>query len=294
MPGAFVPPPGLVEGTGPYAFMPVSERQALYNQLYGEWLHTPVNGAYPSTEGLVPTALGTSSKPFEGLLSEADIALLDVYQPGWRSTPAYYQTSTQAAALVAQAKQEQSRSGILSPGHAQDAKTRYDLPGGYTVYFDGHDYFLKQPLGDTVNGVPVSGGDALSLTPIQADQLFAAFGMQKRDGVWIGAHRPSMLRTPTPEQIAAILSPAAAPAPVVPTESTLTGPIAPHIMTALANPPTKPGEFTPADLASQAAKDTVSEIVAEMAKKQRAEEETTVMAAPALPGYTPIKLRPRT
>jgi len=47
-------------------------------------------------------------------------------------------------------------------------------------------------------------------------------------------------------------------------------------------------------LASVAAQETVKEIAAEMAEKQRAAGEVALLSAPMLPGYKPIRLRPRT
>lgn len=68
--------------------------------------------------------------------------------------------------------------------------------------------------------------------------------------------------------------------------------VTPRISSPLANAPNKPGGAK-VDVQSPAVADTIKDILSEMATKQPAAEETTMMSAKTMTGYTPIKLRPR-
>ena len=281
---AFVPPAGLIEGTGAYATWSAYRRQVYLNELYGEWLHTPVDGAYPDTTGLVaPVVLvspGASEvepnrEAFYGTITpQTQDQAAAVYQQ-WVGSIGWAQGILQgskdpavkaaAAAVLAQAKREQE----LGAARKAVADAWQILVSGSRASKTSQEY-----------------ADNKLAWQAAKDRLAALEGKELPEwqdmSDWAAGYRAQQAKYAAAGGEAAYWASQARGATPAPLEEPGYAPPAPRVTAPLASAP------------SRAAIETINQVAEEMLAKEEEEPAAATLALASLPGYKPIKLRPRT
>jgi len=289
---AFVPPAGLIEGTGAYATWSAYRRQVYLNELYGEWLHTPVDGVLPDTTGLiapvVSVAPGSSEtnpnrQGFTGSIASSTAAQRQAAHDAWvgslgwaqmvlNSGASHPQFAT-AVGILQQAALDQKLakagevrreawSKLMSVQRADRGAMTPEYVAAKAAY-DAANAAYERIKGTSPLPVADMSGWAAGYAAQQAK--YAAAGGEA--AYWASQGRGYVWTPENPEGTPA--EPGYAPP-------------APHVIAPLANAP------------SRAALDTINQVAEEMLAKEKEEPEAATLALASLPGYKPIKLRPRT